>query len=67
MSPRTQYFLIVFAVTFLLSFALGRFGGGYSKFHPGVPLEGLSVGKSALAALAFALIVAFYTTKKKFG
>jgi len=67
MSPRTQYFLVVFAVVFAVCFILGRIDGGYSRFHPGVPLERLSLGKSVLAALAFALVVAFFTAKKKFG
>ena len=67
MSPRTQYFLAVFAVTFAVCFVLGRIDAGYSRFHLGVPLERLSVGKSVLASLAFAFLVAFFTARKKFG
>jgi hypothetical protein len=67
MSPRTQYFLVVFAVTFLVLFVFGRLAIGHSRFHPGVPLQSLPVGKSILASLAFALMVGFFTAKKKFG
>jgi hypothetical protein len=66
-SPRTQYFLAVVVVMFAGCFVLGRIDGGYSRFHPGVPLERLSLGKSVLASLAFAFVVAFFTAKKKFG
>jgi hypothetical protein len=67
-SPRTKYFLVVFAVIFTLTFAevhLFR-GGAVSRVHPAIRLENEPAGKSAAIALCFALFVAFFTTKKKF-
>jgi len=67
MSPRSQYFLAVFVIVFVVCFVLGRIGGGYSRFHPGVPLERRSLVKGALAAFACSFVVAFFAAKKKFG
>jgi hypothetical protein len=67
MPPKTQYFLTVFAIMFLLLFCLLHFGHGYSRFHPGVPVEGWPVGRAAVAALFFGLGVAVFTTKNRFS
>jgi hypothetical protein len=67
LSQRTQYFLIVFAATFLLFFICGKLGIGYSRLHPGILHEPLSTGTAALRALAIALVVAFFIAKKKSG
>jgi hypothetical protein len=68
MSPRTKYFLVVFAVTFTLAFIVEHFlrAGSVSRIHPGVPLENEPAGKSAAIALFVGLFVAFLTTKKRF-
>ena len=60
-SPKNQYFLVVFAVVYLLTFAVFHFGDGMSRRH-----ENLSAGKSALVALFVALPTAFFTAKRKF-
>jgi hypothetical protein len=65
-SPKNQYFLVVFAVVYLLTFAVFHFGDGMSRRHPGVPVGNLSAGKSALVALFVALPTAFFTAKRKF-
>jgi hypothetical protein len=67
LSQRTQHFLLVFDVTFLLSFICCKFGVGYSRLHPGILREPLSTGTAALRALAIALIVAFFLAKEKSG
>lgn len=66
MSPKTRYFLAVFAVTFFLLFCLLHFGDGYSRFHPGVPVEGWPVVRAAAFALLFGLLMASFMTKKRF-
>jgi hypothetical protein len=69
LSPRIKYFLVVFAITFTLAFIVEHFlrAGSLSRIHPGVILENEPAGKSAAIALFFALVVAFFTAKKKFG
>jgi hypothetical protein len=67
-SPRTKYFVVVFAVIFTLTFAeLHLFrGGSVSRAHPAIRLENEPAGKSAAIALCFALFVAFFIAKRKF-
>jgi ABC-type Fe3+ transport system permease subunit len=63
-SARTRYFIALFAVFFTLGFVKLHF---FNSWGVRVNLrENEPVGKSAAFALFFALLAAFFLTKKKF-
>jgi hypothetical protein len=67
-SPRTKYFVVVFAIVFTLAFAEEHFlrAGRTSRGNPAILLVNEPAGRSAVFALIPALLIAFLATKKKF-